>query len=58
MVDYFPAELVKTADLDPSHKYIFVTHPHGIVTVSTWVAFDCDATGFDVKFPGEKAPAR
>jgi hypothetical protein len=29
VVDYFPADLVKTADLDPSHKYIFATHPHG-----------------------------
>lgn len=28
--DYFPAVLVKEADLDPSKNYIFGYHPHGM----------------------------
>lgn len=27
---YFPAQLVKTADLDPERKYILGYHPHGV----------------------------
>ena len=29
--DYFPARLVKTADLDPNRNYICGSHPHGLV---------------------------
>lgn len=39
--DYFPITLVKTAHLDPSGKYIFGYHPHGIISVG---AFACFAT--------------
>jgi hypothetical protein len=27
--DYFPAVLIKEADLDPAKNYIFGYHPHG-----------------------------
>lgn len=27
--DYFPTQLIKTADLDPDGRYIFVVAPHG-----------------------------
>jgi hypothetical protein len=31
---YFPAQLVKTEELDPSRKYIIGFHPHGILFIS------------------------
>ena len=49
---YFPAELVKTADLDPQHSYIFALHPHGILTCNSWMNFSSEATGFSRLFPG------
>jgi len=39
--DYFPLTLVKTADLDPSGRYVFGYHPHGVISVG---ALGCFAT--------------
>ncbi|PNH12928.1 Diacylglycerol O-acyltransferase 2B [Tetrabaena socialis] len=49
---YFPARLVKTADLDPAGHYLLVAHPHGILALSSWLSFATDATGFSAAFPG------
>lgn len=49
---YFPAELHKTHDLDPTRKYIFGYHPHGIISHGGWVSFATNALGFSEKFPG------
>lgn len=53
--DYFPCRLHKTADLPPDDRYVFVAHPHGIVSAFCWPVFDTNATGFAEKFPGEAA---
>lgn len=50
--EYFDTKLIKTADLDPEQRYIFVVAPHGVVTMFCWPCFDTDATGFSEKFPG------
>lgn len=50
--DYFPARLHKTHDLQPTRKYIFGYHPHGIISHGAWAAFGTDALGFSEKFPG------
>ncbi|XP_028655954.2 2-acylglycerol O-acyltransferase 2 [Erpetoichthys calabaricus] len=50
--DYFPIELIKTADLDPSQNYILGFHPHGILVAGAFVNFCTEATGFSVLFPG------
>ncbi|GBF94712.1 diacylglycerol O-acyltransferase 2B [Raphidocelis subcapitata] len=50
--DYFPVRLHKTGDLDPGARYVFVVHPHGIVSTFCWPVFDTNATGFAEKFPG------
>ena len=31
VAQYFPVELLKTVDLDPSQRYIFLYQPHGII---------------------------
>ena len=31
LVDYFPAKVVKTSDLDPTRNYLLGNHPHGAV---------------------------
>ena len=49
---YFPAQLIKTADLDPQKNYIFGSHPHGIIGYGALVNFGTDATGFSSAFPG------
>ncbi len=49
---FFPAQLHKTADLDPTRKYIFGYHPHGIISHGAWIAFATEALGFAAKFPG------
>jgi len=49
---YFPTALHKTYDLDPTRKYIFGYHPHGIISHGAWAAFATNALGFEEKFPG------
>ena len=29
LINYFPAQIVKTAEIDPNEKYLLVYHPHG-----------------------------
>lgn len=50
--DYFPVDLVKTAELDSKKNYIFGCHPHGIVGLAAFVNFATEATGFSRLFPG------
>ena len=52
IVAYFPIEMIKTADLDPSKHYLFGYHPHGILSVGAFASFATEATGFSKKFPG------
>ncbi|KAL7749741.1 diacylglycerol O-acyltransferase 1 [Sorochytrium milnesiophthora] len=50
--DYFPIQLIKESELDPSKKYIFGYHPHGIIGIGAWVNFATEATNFSTLFPG------
>lgn len=50
--DYFPVQLVKTTDLDPSKNYIFLYHPHGIMAYGAFLNFCTSATGFKKLYPG------
>ncbi|XP_035876664.1 2-acylglycerol O-acyltransferase 3 isoform X2 [Phyllostomus discolor] len=50
--DYFPISLVKTAELDPSHNYLFGFHPHGVLVIGAFSNFCTEATGFSRTFPG------
>jgi len=52
--EYFPINLIKTAEIDPTRNYIFGYHPHGIASIGAMFNFGTDGTGFDVKFPGIK----
>ena len=57
MAAHFPAQLIKTAELDPAGNYIFGIHPHGILCLSGWINFSTNGTSFDDKFPGIKLHA-
>lgn len=50
--EYFPIQLIKTAELDPRENYIFGSHPHGIMSLGTIGNFGGEGTGFSEKFPG------
>ncbi|KAJ3179121.1 diacylglycerol O-acyltransferase 1 [Geranomyces variabilis] len=50
--EYFGAELVKTAELDPAKNYIFGYHPHGIYAYGLFPNFITQYSGFAKKFPG------
>ncbi|XP_040858184.1 acyl-CoA wax alcohol acyltransferase 2 [Ochotona curzoniae] len=50
--DYFPLKLLKTHDLSPSHNYILVCHPHGLMSHSCFGHFGTDTSGFSKVFPG------
>uniref|UniRef100_W5KNF2 Acyltransferase n=1 Tax=Astyanax mexicanus TaxID=7994 RepID=W5KNF2_ASTMX len=50
--DYFPMQLVKTADLDPRQNYVLGFHPHGIMVSGAFTHFCTQATGFSKLFPG------
>ena len=52
MGEYFPANLHKTAELDPTKSYIFGLHPHGIMQTNGFLSFATESTGFSQKFPG------
>ncbi|XP_071798837.1 2-acylglycerol O-acyltransferase 2-like [Asterias amurensis] len=52
--DYFPVNLVKTAELDPSKNYLMGHHPHGVLVFGAFFNFATDATGLSTVFPGMK----
>jgi hypothetical protein len=45
--------LVKTAELEPSKGYVFGFHPHGIISMSAFVAFATEGLQVSKTFPGE-----
>ncbi|KAJ9619416.1 diacylglycerol O-acyltransferase 1 [Knufia peltigerae] len=49
---YFPARLHRTVELEPTRKYIFGYHPHGIISHGAFAAFATEALGFGDLFPG------
>jgi len=49
---YFPARLHRTVRLEPTRKYIFGYHPHGIISHGAFAAFGTEALGFADLFPG------
>jgi hypothetical protein len=50
--DYFPINLIKTADLDPNKNYIMGVSPHGVMCFGIFCNFATEATGFSEKYPG------
>jgi len=49
---YFPARLHRTVELEPTRKYIFGYHPHGIISHGAFAAFATEALGFSDLYPG------
>ncbi|KAF2645800.1 diacylglycerol O-acyltransferase 2 [Massarina eburnea CBS 473.64] len=49
---YFPARLHRSEVLEPTRKYIFGYHPHGIISHGAFAAFGTEALGFSQLFPG------
>ena len=49
---YFPARLHRTVELQPTRKYIFGYHPHGIISHGAFAAFATEALGFKELYPG------
>ncbi|KAL1845603.1 diacylglycerol O-acyltransferase 1 [Paecilomyces lecythidis] len=50
--NYFPARLHRSVHLEPTRKYIFGYHPHGIISHGAFAAFATEALGFSKLFPG------
>ena len=46
------SRLVRTAPLDPSRRYVFAAHPHGLLGNAFFLAFCTDLLGFSQLFPG------
>lgn len=46
------SKIVRTAALDPSRRYIFAGHPHGLLGNAYFVSFCTHLLGFDDLFPG------
>jgi 2-acylglycerol O-acyltransferase 2/2-acylglycerol O-acyltransferase 1 len=49
---YFPLRLHRSQELEPTRKYIFGYHPHGIISHGAFAAFATEALGFSQLFPG------
>ena len=49
---YYPARLHRTVELEPTRKYIFGYHPHGIISHGAFAAFATEALGFSELYPG------
>ena len=49
---YYPARLHRSQELEPTRKYIFGYHPHGIISHGAFAAFATEALGFSQMFPG------
>jgi 2-acylglycerol O-acyltransferase 2 len=49
---YFSARLHRTVELEPTRKYVFGYHPHGIISHGAFAAFATEALGFSELYPG------
>uniref|UniRef100_A0A914UIK1 diacylglycerol O-acyltransferase n=1 Tax=Plectus sambesii TaxID=2011161 RepID=A0A914UIK1_9BILA len=49
--EYFPIQLVKTAEVKPNHNYLFGYHPHGVISIGALTSFGTAAAGVSEKFP-------
>lgn len=49
---YYPARLHRSEPLEPTRKYVFGYHPHGIISHGAFAAFATEALGFKQLFPG------
>lgn len=52
--NFFPSDIIKTTELDPSKTYLFALHPHGIIGLSAQANFGNDYSDFQNLFPGIK----
>lgn len=50
--DYFPINVVKTADLDPTKNYLFACFPHGVVSAGAIGSFATNALDIYNVYPG------
>ncbi|KAJ1526183.1 hypothetical protein ONE63_009342 [Megalurothrips usitatus] len=50
--DYFPVELVKTAELPPDKNYLLCSYPHGIIGTGVVCSFGTEALNVRKLFPG------
>ncbi|KAJ3076466.1 diacylglycerol O-acyltransferase 1 [Podochytrium sp. JEL0797] len=50
--NFFPITMRKEADLDPSKKYIFGYHPHGVISLGAFACFGTESCGISTLFPG------
>lgn len=49
---YFPVNLIKTAELPPDRNYLFAAYPHGVLCMGIFCNFATNNTGFSKEFPG------
>ncbi|KAH8833335.1 diacylglycerol acyltransferase-domain-containing protein [Flagelloscypha sp. PMI_526] len=56
IADYYPASIVKEANLPPDRPYVFGYHPHGIIGMGAIATFSTEGTGFSRLYPGLKIP--
>jgi len=50
--EYYPARLVKEADLPADRPYVFGYHPHGIIGMGAFATFATESTHFSENYPG------
>ena len=50
--EYFRMRLVKTAELDPRHSYLFAYHPHGVISMGYATGLCTNGCRFEDVFPG------
>ena len=53
--DYFPIELIKTAELPSDTTYLFASFPHGFLSTGAVTTFSTEANNFEKIFPGLKS---
>mmetsp|Transcript_22768 Transcript_22768/g.33624 ORF Transcript_22768/g.33624 Transcript_22768/m.33624 type:complete len:126 (+) Transcript_22768:3-380(+) len=52
MAKYFDSQLIKETDLDPRQQYIFLYHPHGIISLGFCTVLATNGANFEDTFPG------
>ncbi|XP_037036414.1 diacylglycerol O-acyltransferase 2-like protein 6 [Bradysia coprophila] len=52
LLNYFPVDLVKTADLSPDHNYLICIFPHGYLSIGAFLNFASNHSKWSTLFPG------
>jgi Diacylglycerol acyltransferase len=52
LAEFFDAKIIREKELDPKQQYLFMYHPHGLISVGLCATLATNGADFEANFPG------